>query len=47
MVLFSSPVTKTTEEVVGQKPVDGIPDDVNVDRLLYPEPVGKKFIISV
>lgn len=38
MVLLAPPVTEATEEVVGEEPVDGIPDYVDIDRLLYPEP---------
>lgn len=37
MVLLAPPVTKATEEVVGEEPVDWVPDYVDVDRLLYPE----------
>lgn len=38
MVLLAPPVTKAAEEVVGEEPVDGVPDYVDVDGLLYPEP---------
>lgn len=38
MVLLTPPVTKATEEVVGKEPVNGVPDYVDIDRLLYPEP---------
>lgn len=37
MVLLTPPVTKATEEVVGEEPVDGVPDYVDIDGLLYPE----------
>lgn len=38
MVLLTSPVPKATEEVVGKESVDGVPDYVDIDRLLYPKP---------
>lgn len=38
VVLFPPPVAKATEEVVGEEPADGVPDYVNINRLLYPEP---------
>lgn len=38
VVLLAPPVTEATEEVVGEEPVDGVPDYVDVDGLLYPEP---------
>lgn len=38
VVLFPPPVTKSPEEVVGEEPIDGVPDYVNVNRLFYPEP---------
>lgn len=37
MVLLPPPVTEATEEEVGEEPVDGVADDVDVDGLLYPE----------
>lgn len=43
MVLLAPPVTKSTEEVVGEEPVDGVPDYVDIDRLLYPEPCKDKY----
>lgn len=42
MVLLAPPVPKTPEEVVGEEAVNGISDDVDVDRLLYPEPGRNK-----
>lgn len=41
VVLLSPPVTEPPEEVVGEEPVDGVPDYVDIDGLLYPEP-GKE-----
>lgn len=38
VILFPSPVSKSTEEVVRQKPVDGVSDDVDVDRLVSSKP---------
>lgn len=37
MVLLTPPITKATKEVVGEEPVDRVPDYVDIDRLLYPE----------
>jgi len=42
VVLLTPPVTKATKEIVGQEPVDGVPDYVDIDRLLYPEPDKNK-----
>lgn len=36
--MLSSPVPETTEKVIGEETVNGIPDDVYVDRLFYPKP---------
>ena len=44
VVLFPSPVPEAPEEVVWQEAVDGVPDDVDVDRLLYPEPEWRQYI---
>lgn len=44
MVLLPPPVPEAPEEVVGEEAADGVADDVDVDRLLYPEParvIGK------
>lgn len=38
MVLLAPPVTKATEEIVGEEAIDGIPDYVDIHRLLYLEP---------
>lgn len=38
VILLSPPVSKPAEKVVGEEAVNGVPDDVNVDRLLHPEP---------
>lgn len=38
VILLSSPVPKTTKKVIGEETVNGIPDDVYVDRLFYPKP---------
>lgn len=40
MVLLAPPVTEATEEVVGEESIDGVPDYVDIDGLLYPEPEG-------
>ena len=42
VVLLTPPVTKATEEVVWEEPVDRVPDYVDIDRLLYPEPYKDK-----
>lgn len=42
MILLTPPVTKATEKVVGEEPVDGVPDYIDIDRLLYPEPSKDK-----
>lgn len=41
VILLSSPVPETTEKVIGEETVNGIPDDVYVDRLFYPKPEKK------
>lgn len=38
MVLLPPPVPEAAEEVVGEKAADGVPDYVDVDGLLDPEP---------
>lgn len=38
VVLFTPPVSKTAEKVVGKETVNWIPDYVYVDRLLHPKP---------
>jgi len=38
VILLSSPVPKTTKKVIGEETVNGIPDDVYIDRLFYPKP---------
>lgn len=38
VILLSSPVPKATKKVIGEETVNGIPDDVYVDRLFYPKP---------
>lgn len=38
VVLLPPPVPEAPEEVVGEEAADGVPDDVDVDGLLYPEP---------
>lgn len=38
MVLLPPPVPETAEEVVGEEAADGVPDYVDVDGLLDPEP---------
>lgn len=38
VILLPSPVSKSTEEVVRQKPVDGVSDNVDVDRLVSSKP---------
>lgn len=38
MILLPPPVPETSEEVVGEETVNGVPYDVDVDGLLYPEP---------
>lgn len=42
VVLLTPPVTKATEEVVGEEPVDWVPDNVYIHGLLYPEPYKVK-----
>lgn len=44
MVLLTPPVTKATEEVVGEKPADGVADYIYINRLPYPEPIKDKNI---
>lgn len=41
MILLSPPVPKTSEKVIGKETVNGIPDDVDIYRLIYPEPEKK------
>lgn len=41
VILLSSPVPKTSEKVIGEETVNGIPDDVYIYRLIYPEPKKK------
>lgn len=38
VVLLAPPVPEAAEEVVGEESIDGVPNDVDVHRLLYPEP---------
>lgn len=38
VILLPSPVSESPEEVVRQKPVDGVSDDVDVDRLVSSKP---------
>lgn len=38
VVLLPPPVPEAAEEVVGEEAADGVPDYVDVDGLLYPEP---------
>lgn len=38
VVLLTPPVPEATEEVVGEESIDGVPDYVDIDGLLYPEP---------
>lgn len=38
MVLLAPPVTKATEEIVGEEAIDGVPDYIDIHRLIYPEP---------
>lgn len=40
VVLLAPPVPEAAEEVVGEESIDGVPDDVDVNRLFYPEPGG-------
>lgn len=41
MVLLPPPVPEAAEEVVGEEAADGVPDDVDVDGLLDPEPFSE------
>lgn len=38
VILLAPPVSKPAEKVVGEEAVNGVSDDVNVHRLLHPEP---------
>lgn len=38
VALLPPPVPEAAEEVVGEEAADGVPDDVDVDGLLDPEP---------
>lgn len=42
VVLLPPPVPEAAEEVVGEEAADGVPDDVDVDGLLDPEPFRAK-----
>lgn len=38
VILFPSPVSKATEKIVGEKPTDGVSNDVDVDGLVSSKP---------
>lgn len=42
MVLLAPPVTKATEEIIGEEAIDRVPDYVDIHRLVYPEPDRQK-----
>lgn len=42
VVLLPPPVPEATEEIIGQKAVDGVSDYIDVDGLFYPEPETKR-----
>lgn len=42
MVLLPPPVAKATKEIVGEEPVYGITDNVDINRLVYSEPDKKR-----